>query len=194
MTKLVNIHTHHPTGSAIEPVAVGIHPWEASSRSVSEIESLIPEADAVGEIGLDSACDVDIERQLSLFCEQLELAERYQKPVVIHCVRTFEQVMNCLAKYNLRAVIFHGFIGSPEQAKRAIERGYFLSFGERTFRSPKSLDSLRKTPLGQLFCETDDSSITIEEIYSQIANALNISTESLIGITNENYNKIFQQI
>lgn len=194
MTKLVNIHTHHPTGFAIEPVAVGIHPWEASSRSVSEIESLIPKADAIGEIGLDSACDVDIERQLSLFCEQLELAERYQKPVVIHCVRTFEQVMNCLAKHNLRAVIFHGFIGSPEQAKRAIERGYFLSFGERTFHSLKSLDSLQKTPLDQLFCETDDSPITIEEIYSQIADALNISTESLISITNENYNKIFHQI
>ena len=144
MTDFVNIHTHHPTGLAIEPVAVGIHPWDASSRSISEIESQLSEADAIGEIGLDSACEVDFESQLSIFRKQLDRAERLEKPVVIHCVRTFEQVMKELSGRTLRAVIFHGFIGSPEQAKRAIEKGYFLSFGERTFRSPKSIEALRR--------------------------------------------------
>ena len=192
MTRLINIHTHRPTGSAIEPVAVGIHPWDAAKRCVAEVESLIAEADAVGEIGLDSACDVDSKLQQTLFCEQLALAEKFEKPVIIHCVRSFEQVMNHLAKYRLQAVIFHGFIGSPEQAKRAIDRGYFLSFGERTFRSPKSIEALRLTPLNRLCLETDDSPRTIEEIYSQIADITSISIDTLIEKTNENYNEIFR--
>lgn len=191
MTKFVDIHTHHPTGSAIEPVAIGIHPWDASSRSVAEIEPLIAGANIVGEIGLDSVCEVDFEQQLSVFHEQLALAEKFDKPVVIHCVRTFEQVMNELKKHSLRAVIFHGFIGSPEQAKRAVERGYFLSFGERSFRSPKSIESLRITPLDHLFLETDDSPTNIDDIYSQAAEILGITTEYLAEITTKNFNYIF---
>ena len=191
MTKFVDIHTHHPTGFAIEPVAIGIHPWDASSRSVAEIEPLIAGANIVGEIGLDSVCEVDFEQQLSVFHEQLALAEKFDKPVVIHCVRTFEQVMNELKKHSLRAVIFHGFIGSPEQAKRAVERGYFLSFGERSFRSPKSIESLRITPLDQLFLETDDSPTNIDDIYSQAAEILGITTEYLAEITTKNFNYIF---
>lgn len=192
MTNFVNIHTHHPTGSAIEPVAVGIHPWDASSRSLSEIESQLSKADAIGEIGLDSACEVDFDSQLSSFRKQLDLAEQIEKPVIIHCVRTFEQVMKELSGRTLRSVIFHGFIGSPEQAKRAIKRGYFLSFGERTFRSPKSIESLRITPLEQLFLETDESPVSIESIYTQVAEILNITLEDLTSTTLENYNKIFR--
>ena len=193
MTKFVDIHTHHPTGSAIEPVAVGIHPWDVSSHSVAEIEPLIAGADIVGEIGLDSVCEVDFEQQLSVFHEQLALAEKFDKPVVIHCVRTFEQVMNELKKHSLRAVIFHGFIGSPEQAKRAIERGYFLSFGERSFRSPKSIESLRITPLDQLFLETDDSPTSIQSIYTQASEILGITTESLSINILENYHTLSLQ-
>ena len=160
-------------------------------QSISEIELLISEADAVGEIGLDAACDVDIKIQTVLFRRQLSLAEKSDKPVILHCVRTFEQVMKILEEYHLRAVIFHGFIGSPEQAKLAIAKGYFLSFGERTFRSPKSIEALRSTPLEQLFLENDDSPTPIEKIYEQIADLLKISTNELIEATRKNYTKIF---
>ena len=190
MSVFVDIHTHHPTGLAIEPVAVGIHPWDAAKRNISEIEPLIAGADFVGEIGLDSACEVDFEQQLSVFREQLALAELFDKPVILHCVRTFEQVMNELKKRSLRAVIFHGFIGSPQQAKQAIERGYFLSFGERTFRSPKAIESLRITPLDQLFLESDESPTDIRDIYSQAADILGITTEILSIKTLENYHKL----
>ena len=191
MSRVVDIHTHHPTGTAIEPIAVGIHPWDAASRSIAEIEPLIVGADAVGEIGLDSACDVDMEQQLSVFRRQLTLAERFNKPVILHCVRTFEQVVKELYRHSLRAVIFHGFIGSPEQAKRAVESGYFLSFGERTFRSPKSVAALRSTSLSHLFVESDESLTPIEDIYEQIAELLNITPNELIEVVYENFARIF---
>lgn len=191
MSKLVNIHTHHPTGSDIEPVTVGIHPWDAARRDISEVEAALPGADLVGEIGLDSLCGVKFERQLALFREQLALAERLQKPVILHCVRTFEPIMNELAKHSLRAVIFHGFTGSPAQAKRALARGYFLSFGERTFRSPKSIESLQQTPMQQLFIENDESPTPIAEIYARIASLRGIGIEQLAEAVRANFMQIF---
>jgi TatD DNase family protein len=190
MSKLIDIHTHHPTDEVITPTTVGIHPWDADSADIASIEPKVADADMVGEIGLDAVCKVNFEQQLFIFRKQLDLAERYNKPVILHCVHTFEQMMKVLAGYNLRAVIFHGFIGSPEQAKRAVERGYFLSFGERTFRSPKTIKSLQQTPINQLFIETDESPVPIAEIYKKIADLRGVAVEQLTFITKENLERI----
>ena len=190
MDRFIDIHTHHPTDEVITPTAAGIHPWYAALHEVSEVESEIAAAEVVGEIGLDILCDVEFERQLSVFREQLSLAERYDKPVILHCVRAFEPMMRVLAEYRLRAVIFHGFIGSPEQAKRAIERGYFLSFGERTFRSPKTIEALRQTPINQIFIETDESLTPIAEIYEKVANLRGVTVEQLATVTKGNLERI----
>ena len=193
MSRLIDIHTHHPTGSAIEPVAVGVHPWDASTQSLADIKARVSEADIVGEIGLDSVCKVDFEQQTSLFREQLALAERLGKPVVIHCVRTFEQIMKILDNYSLKAVIFHGFIGSPEQAKRAVAKGYFLSFGEPSFASPRTVAALEQTPLENLFLETDDQLVTIDDIYAKVAVIKRVTMNKLEDSILENYKKIFDK-
>ena len=190
MDRFIDIHTHHPTDEVITPTAAGIHPWDAALHEVSEVESEIAAAEVVGEIGLDILCDVEFERQLSVFREQLSLAERYDKPVILHCVRAFEPMMRVLAEYRLRAVIFHGFIGSPEQAKRAIERGYFLSFGERTFRSAKTIEALRQTPINQIFIETDNNHTPIAEIYEKVANLRGVTVEQLTTVTKGNLERI----
>ena len=190
MGRVIDIHTHHPTDDVITPSTVGIHPWDAATRMVAEVEPLAVDADVIGEIGLDTTCNVDIEQQFAIFREQLALAEQFDKPVVLHCVRTFEQVMKILSGYHLRAVIFHGFIGSPEQAKRAVERGYFLSFGERTFRSPKTIEAMKQTPLSQMFVETDESQTPIIEIYERIAGLRGISLDQLIAVTWDNFERI----
>ena len=129
---IVDIHTHRPTGKALEPSFAGIHPWQAETRRIEEIVPRFGEVDLVGEIGLDYAGTVGREAQLRIFREQLDWAERLGKPVVLHCVKAFEAVMRELAPHALRAVIFHGFIGSSQQAAEAIKKGYYLSFG----RSP----------------------------------------------------------
>ena len=96
-----------------------------------------------------------------------------------------------LADYHLRAVIFHGFIGSVEQAQRAVKQGYYLSFGERTFHSPKTIEAMRSTPLSSLFVETDESTTPIEEIYEKVAVLRGISTTELATTTEENFKRIF---
>lgn len=196
----VDIHTHRPTGRHIELRTAGIHPWEAAKttaeQAIRELTAALDAGDvqAVGEIGLDFVrADTPEKRdaQTSLFLTQLTLARERQLPVVLHCVRAFEQTMRLLRGQGPPAVIFHGFIGSPEQARRAVERGYCLSFGERAFASPRTLEALRSTPLAQLFMETDESPTPIEEIYARAAAFLAVDVETLKQATAENYRHLF---
>lgn len=189
--RFVNIHTHRPTGRGIELRTAGVHPWDADKEDVSTIVPLLGGVQAVGETGLDFVRGADRETQLAAFRAQLALARERQMPVVLHCVKAFEPVMRELAACPPRAVIFHGFIGSPEQARRAVGKGYYLSFGQRAFASPKTLESLRETPLPQLFLETDESDLPIEEIYARAAAAKGIALEELKRATLENYERIF---
>ena len=130
--------------------------------------------------------------QFAALRAQLALARRTGLPVVLHCVRAFGPLMRELAVCEPRAVIFHGFIGSPEQGRQALGRGYFLSFGERAFASPKTLRTLHETPLGQLFFETDDAEVSIEEVYARAAEALGRPVEELQRATLENYKRLFE--
>lgn len=185
---LIDIHTHRPS-SAVTLTTVGLHPWQAATGVIpSEAEILM--ADAVGEIGLDKACEVDFEQQRAVFEAQLRLAEQHKKPVVVHCVRAFEEVMNALEQFTLKAVIFHGFIGSQEQAARAVKKGYFLSFGARTERSKKTIEALRATPLDRLFIETDEADTPIAEMYALVARLRNTEVEELEEATSRNYERI----
>lgn len=189
MSPYIDIHTHHPTHRHTEPMAVGIHPWAAGNEVFSS--DMFNGAITIGEIGLDFACDVDRERQIAIFQVQLAEAERRNLPVVLHCVRAFEPMMKILSEYCLRAVIFHGFIGSTEQALRAIEKGYYLSFGPSSFRSPKTIRVMREIPLENLFAETDDSQEKIENVYHRIARERGIEIDDLQQAIEKNYNKIF---
>ena len=187
----LDIHTQNTQTHAQTIETVGIHPWHAEIGDLAEVEQLIPSVDAIGEIGLDYACEVPREEQIAIFRAQLTIAERLEKPVVLHCVRAFEDTMKILGEYRLKAVIFHGFIGSVEQAQRAINQEYYLSFGERTFRSPKSIEALRHTPLSHLFVETDESATPIEEIYAKIAELRGVEVGELTRATEENFKRIF---
>ena len=193
LAMIVDIHTHNTQTQAQTIDTVGIHPWHATDGDISAIEFAAVAADAIGEIGLDFACDAPHEVQIAIFRAQLAIAERLEKPIVLHCVKAFEEVMRILRNYSLKAVIFHGFIGSVEQAQRAVAQGYYLSFGERTFRSPKTIEALRSTPLSHLFVESDESTTPIEEIYARIAELRGLPVAELTAATEENFRLIFNR-
>ena len=189
----IDIHTHRFTGCNTELRAAGVHPWRADEPDVASllVPELFAEAQAVGETGLDFACDVGRDAQERLFRRHLELAEELRLPVVIHCVRAFEPTMKILAEYSLAAVVFHGFIGSPQMAERAVAEGYYLSFGIATLRSPKTAAALHSMPAERIFAETDDSGATIERVYETIAEIRGTDIEDLKRAVKENYERIF---
>ena len=91
----------------------------------------------------------------------------------------------------MRAVIFHGFIGSPEQAARAVAAGYYLSFGPRSLRSPRTVRALGSIPTQRLFLETDDAPATIESVYATAARLLGMPLDRLKETIYNNYLHIF---
>ena len=192
MAKYIDIHTHNSRTDVISPTMAGIHPWDA------ERELALPdftECDIIGETGLDYAHPISKTLQKELFCKHLDMAQTLGKPIVLHVVRAMEDVLKIIDHYKeIKGVVFHGFIGSKEQAYECLKRGYFLSFGERSLRSPKSVEALRITPLSQLFCETDDNALTrIEHIYNEVAKIKEITPEELLKNIEENYKNLFHR-
>lgn len=190
MAKYIDIHTHNPRKDVLSPTMAGVHPWDAERGVISpDFEA----CDIIGECGLDYACKVDRELQKELFRWHLDAADRLHKPVVLHVVRAMDDALRILDSYKtIKGIVFHGFIGSKEQAAECLKRGYYLSFGERSLRSPKSIEALRITPLSQLFCETDDNTtVAIEEIYNRVAHIKQIGVEELKKEIEKNYNELF---
>lgn len=190
MTKYIDIHTHNPREDVLSPTMAGIHPWQA------EIGYELPcltECDIIGETGLDYACEVDRYRQKELFLKHLAKAQQLGKPVVLHVVRALNDTLSILSEFKgLKGVVFHGFIGSKEQAAECIKRGYYLSFGERSLRSPKTREVIATMPQNLLFCETDDNtSVAIEEIYRSVAEIRGTTPEELLRTIEDNYKNLF---
>lgn len=143
--------------------AAGVHPESVDSNPADYLEIIEktvrenPKVRAVGEIGLDYHYDgYDRERQIGIFCEQLELAESLDLPVIIHSRDAAEDTLNILKKYKPRGVV-HCFGGSAETAKEIIRLGMYISFtGVLTFKNAKkALKALAEVPLERLMLETD---------------------------------------
>ena len=191
MAKLVDIHTHNPRQGVLSPTMAGIHPWDAERNLPMPDFSA---CDIVGETGLDYAKEVSREAQQELFLRHLTAAEKLTKPVVLHVVKSFEDVMLALKKHRLQGVVFHGFIGNREQAQRAISEGYYLSFGDRSLRSPRTREVIATINPENLFCETDDrDDISIEEIYAEVAKLRGTTQEELASEIEKNYIRLFDK-
>ena len=187
---LVDIPTPHPRPDVVSPRMAGIHPWDAERGS--DLPDFAHCA-IIGEPGLDYACEVDRLAQERLFRAYLEAAERLQKPVVLHMVRAFEPTIKILAEYNIAGVVFHGFIGSQQQAAEALRRGYYLSFVSRSLRSSKTRQAIAATPLDRLFCETDDDpSLDIAKVYAEGAAIKGVTLAELERYIYENYKRLFR--
>lgn len=186
----IDIHTHNPRPEIWSPTMAGIHPWH-SDKGLSLPN--LGECDIIGETGLDFASNVSRDAQMQMFRAHLREAERLNKPVVLHVVRSFEEVMRELTRHSLSGVLFHGFIGSVEQAKRCYKAGYYLSFGRRSLSSPRTREVIAGAPDNLLFCETDDDlTMPIEQVYERIASLRDTSIEELAAQIYSNYKNFLQ--
>ncbi|MFT3751926.1 MAG: TatD family hydrolase [Paludibacter sp.] len=155
-------------------VSVGIHPWDVvffKEELLTFIEkwSADERLVAIGECGLDKNGDATIEKQLDVLSKQIDISELVRKPLIIHCVGCFNELLELKKTIKPKQLwIIHGFRGKPQLAEQVLKTGCALSFGK--YFNP---DSVRVTPLEKIFVETDESQQQIEEIYRQIAVAKN---------------------
>jgi len=191
--------------------AIGVHPHEAStmdSNSIAFLSELLksPKAVAVGEIGLDYHYDFSPrEVQRLRFAEQLELAKRINKPIIIHEREAFEDVMGILSDFRGITLVVHCFSGDIEAARRVLDNGWMISFtGTVTFKKSTSLAVSAYVPLDRLMIETDapylapvpvrgqrNDSRYLIHIAQKIAEARGITVEELAEATTQNGIRFF---
>ena len=189
---------------------LGIHP-EDVEEDKEELTKIIednidnPKFVAIGEIGLDYYYTKDNkEKQIELFEYQLALAEKYNKPVIVHSREATKDTEDILAKYNL-VVDIHCFSGSKETADIYIKRGYYIGVGGVfTFKNSNLKDIIKEIPLDNILLETDapflaptphrgqtNESAYIKDIAKYLADIKNIDISEVEDKTTKNATKIF---
>ena len=192
----IDFHTHLPTAEGvISPRSFGIHPWDAEKEDadsyahfVTKYEHTFRAAELVGECGLDKASAATWERQMQLFEWQLRLAEEMGKPVVVHCVRAFNELVALRRQYKRLAMAVHGFVGSSEMADQLAREGIVLSFGAAILdpRRTKVRETLARLPHPFLL-ETDTSDCGIEAVYQTAAEIRTTTTSALADTIKKTY-------
>lgn len=175
--------------------SIGLHPKEITNdferdlekiKSISQNEKCV----AVGECGLDAFVNIDEKRQEKVFEAQILWANEIQKPVIVHCVRRFTQLLK-FKKIAKVPMIIHGFHKKKSIADELLEKGFYLSFGKALLYD-KNLQNIAITmSLDKIFFETDTEEIGIEEIYHQFAKIRKLSIENLQTQIAENLEKVF---
>jgi TatD DNase family protein len=181
--------------------SAGLHPWHINAlnpehdiRLVEEV-SPNPQILAIGEAGLDRLCNVDFELQKQVFTKQLEIATNAGKPMIIHCVKAFPEIVSLYLKSKSNTkFIFHGFNNNLQTAGSLLKQGFYLSFGHALLNQKSNAFRIfRQIPDDRFFLETDDSGNSIEEIYAEAARIKGISileTKTMVFKNLENCFKI----
>lgn len=155
--------------------ALGLHPIFLNDHSLKDIDSLETSITknspiAVGEIGLDFFVKtLDKQLQLSFFSKQLDIAEQYKLPVILHVRKAHDEVLQLLKARNISGGIAHAFNGSIQQAHQYIDLGFKLGFGGMiTYSRSTKLRSLAKNlPLESIVLETDSPDMTVAQYQGQ---------------------------
>jgi TatD DNase family protein len=211
-----NFHTHQTTNqpnvlelvnqypqdfeASIPFYSIGIHPWYIKEDRIDDDLKIIEDklqtenCLAIGECGLDKRIEVPLDLQISVFEKQLILAEKYKKPVVIHCVAAFQEVIAIKKKMKISVpMIVHGFSKNSQVADQLIKEGFYLSFGKYLLRNPELKTVFEQIPNDRFFLETDTIEETIEQVYNLAADYKNITINGLKDIISSNYKTVFDR-
>lgn len=182
-----------------KPFSIGIHPWYINKNKIEEELLLIKEIIqkdnclAIGECGLDKKVEVDIEIQKEVFKKQVSLSEKYNKPVIIHCVKSYQEIIEFKKELKPKQYwVMHGFNKNSQIAESLLKNGVFLSIGAEIIKNEKLQEVVSSIPISLILLETDDSNIQIQEIYMKIASIKNIELRVLQQKIKENFKKIFK--
>jgi TatD DNase family protein len=162
--------------------SIGLHPWYIDEHWKHDFEQLRmyashPHVKAIGECGLDKVCSTDFTLQQQAFEQQIQLANAVHKPLILHCVKAYEEVLQQLKQATV-PVVFHGFNKSKELALQLTNAGYYLSFG-KALEQQHLQEVLKAIPKEKFFLETDDASLSIQTIYQTAATVFLIDEVSL---------------
>ena len=206
-----NLHTHvsvnrldvfelinqypNQVNSSLPSFSVGIHPWYIVSENLQidldAIESNIQLQNclAVGECGLDKRIETDLKLQKNVFIEQIKIAEKYNKPLILHCVAAYQEAIQIKKDLKVQVpMVIHGFSKNYQVAKSLIDNGFYLSFGKYLLRNPELSDVFKQIPPERIFLETDMIEETIDLVYQKAQSAVDFDINQVVQ---NNFKRVF---
>jgi TatD DNase family protein len=204
-----NAHTHHHQQVNHEVYnlrvdeeicanfSIGIHPWDASEglKILPFIEKFIQKKEciAIGETGLDRIQGPDLAVQEWLFLKHIDLSETYQLPLIVHCVRAWNELKMTRRELNPSQYwIYHG-ISKASLIDEVLQEGFILSIGANVLTNEKLQAEIKGIPFDQLLIETDDSLVPIENMYHKIAELKGIPVNALQEKIERTFKRIFSK-
>lgn len=193
--------------------AVAIHPHDAqdaTDQAMVELHALAghPKVVAIGETGLDFVREsAPREVQRDAFRRHIRLSTVLRLPLIIHCREAYPQVLDILEEDFSGEVVMHAFSGTPEVARRCVDRGYAISVaGPVTYRNAGTLSTVaREAPLSHLLVETDAPVLTPEPFrgrrnepsylshtVDRVAVLRDVAPEAVASATAENARRLFR--
>ena len=214
MTKFINLHTHqfskdsevieivnqYPWAfdASIPNYSIGIHPWFIDeNRLAADLDCIAEKLQlapclALGECGLDKRIDIPMAVQMSVFRKQLEIAMQTHKPIVLHCVAAYDEVIAIKKEMKIaNPMIVHGFSKNEQVAQSLLNNGFYLSFGKYLVRNPEMEKVLKFVPENQILLETDTIEESIYQVYEKAAAVKGISVAEMKAIVFDNFSRIF---
>jgi len=184
--------------------AVGYHPWRLSQNAdddtLSYIDKKLPRCVALGEVGLDYRAKTKKKRQKAIFLKLIAIAEKHDKPIILHCRYSHETAFRMVKEAGLRKAIFHWYSGPVELIPRIAAEGYYMSACPALLYNPYHAKAIKAVPLSNLLLETDSPvryqklkarpvhvRVTLEEVAKVKAKSL----EEIAEHTTKNAKKCF---
>ncbi len=217
MIPFVDIHTHFKNSDAdvisvlnisqqgftmqnLPPqyFSAGLHPWFLNKNNFEtdfeKLTQLIDNQSVIflGECGLDRLKGENLAFQTQVFEAQIRLAESFSKPIVIHCVKAFNEIM-AIRKRSKPSVpfIIHGFNQNKILLNDLIKNDFYISVGTLIWKKESNAaQALNIIPHNRLFFETDHMDMSIKAVYEKAAEVLNLDLADLKKIIFDNFNRI----
>lgn len=179
--------------------SVGLHPWNIKDNEENN-EMLVMVEDAlefdhvcfIGECGLDKIAETDFYEQKRVFHAQAFMAEEYKRPLIIHCVKAYNEVLELYNKMHPEMPwILHGYNGNVQTTLQMAKRRVFFSFGRDLFReNSKAIDSFKTLPMERIFFETDEYDGDIKIFYERGAELKKVSIETMVSEVWNNFSQV----
>lgn len=183
-----------------EYFTAGMHPWwtdEPINDAQRQVLTHLLNKNhclAMGEIGLDNLKGPQMEKQMDVLRSQLSLASELDKPVIIHCVRAYDQLIHIKKEFpDINKWCVHGYGRHAILAQQLIDHGFYLSIMP-TVKDDRYKELFSTLPHDRLFLETDSMpDVSIKDVYSRVSKAAGIDMTTLSQQMNNNAKEFFSK-
>lgn len=192
------MHEDRTVDDSCDAWSAGIHPWYLEGDSMqAQLDRLAGIAAdkrvvAIGEAGYDRGRGPDAGMQRQAFEAQARLAGELSKPLIIHCIRGWDELLASGRRLKpASAWIVHGFNGGLRQAQQLIDHGMYLSMWVKSVLNGKLAPVMQAVEADRIFLESDGFGTDMAEVYGRAAVLMDIGLPELVGIMHDNYRALF---